>query len=123
MESDLKQSVEEYIRTNSVKLVSKAPATPQQSKPVKKPAKESSTELDERKEVSKPEIKPERTLSTEPGSPEKKVCVFSFSHVQEQDVNPWSVEAGEGGVDYDKLIRTFGSSAITPVSIAMLRVS
>ena len=38
-------------------------------------------------------------------------------------MNPWSVEAGEGGVDYDKLIRTFGSSAITPVSVSMLCVS
>ena len=81
MESDLKQSVAEYIQTNSVKLVSKAHATPQQPKAAKKPAKESSTESKERKEVPKQEIKLETAPSTESGSPEKKVCVFSFPHV------------------------------------------
>jgi tryptophanyl-tRNA synthetase len=29
-------------------------------------------------------------------------------------VNPWDVEAGKDGVDYDKLIRDFGCCAITP---------
>lgn len=33
---------------------------------------------------------------------------------KEQVVNPWEIEAGEEGVDYDKLIRDFGCSAITP---------
>ena len=33
---------------------------------------------------------------------------------KEQVVNPWDVEAGKDGVDYDKLIRDFGCCAITP---------
>ncbi len=33
---------------------------------------------------------------------------------KQQIVNPWDVEAGEDGVDYDKLIRDFGCTAITP---------
>ena len=33
---------------------------------------------------------------------------------KEQVVNPWEIEAGDEGVDYDKLIRDFGCSAITP---------
>jgi len=31
-----------------------------------------------------------------------------------QEVTPWDVSAGEGGIDYAKLIRDFGCSAITP---------
>lgn len=31
-------------------------------------------------------------------------------------MNPWNVDAGEDGVDYNKLIRTFGSSPITQVT-------
>ncbi|KAA0160240.1 hypothetical protein FNF31_04406 [Cafeteria roenbergensis] len=30
-----------------------------------------------------------------------------------QVINPWAVEAGEGGIDYDKLVRDFGCSVIT----------
>jgi hypothetical protein len=32
-----------------------------------------------------------------------------------QKITPWDVEAGDEGVDYDKLIRDFGSSKIEPV--------
>ena len=32
-------------------------------------------------------------------------------------MNPWSVEAGDEGVDYAKLIRTFGSSPISQVVV------
>jgi len=35
-----------------------------------------------------------------------------------QVVTPWEVEAGEGGVDYDRLINEFGSSAITADLVA-----
>jgi len=35
----------------------------------------------------------------------------------EQVVTPWEVEAGEDGVDYDKLIETFGCQPITPEQI------
>jgi tryptophanyl-tRNA synthetase len=34
--------------------------------------------------------------------------------VSDQEVTPWEVSAGEGGIDYQKLIRDFGCSAITP---------
>lgn len=32
-------------------------------------------------------------------------------------MNPWSVEAGDEGVDYGKLIDTFGSTEIGPVVV------
>jgi tryptophanyl-tRNA synthetase len=32
----------------------------------------------------------------------------------DQEVTPWEVSGGEGGIDYNKLIRDFGCSAITP---------
>jgi len=35
----------------------------------------------------------------------------------EQVVTPWEVEAGEDGVDYDKLIKQFGCEAVTPAQI------
>lgn len=38
----------------------------------------------------------------------------------EQVVTPWEVEAGEGGVDYDKLIEQFGCEPITPAQIARM---
>ena len=35
-----------------------------------------------------------------------------------QKITPWDVEAGEKGVDYDKLIRDFGSSPVSPELVA-----
>jgi len=37
-----------------------------------------------------------------------------------QVVTPWEVEAGEDGVDYNKLIETFGCQAITPEQISRI---
>lgn len=47
------------------------------------------------------------------------MCHHMCCHVQK--VTPWDVEgADEKGVDYDKLIRDFGCSPITPVRGACL---
>ena len=37
-----------------------------------------------------------------------------------QEVTPWEVSGGEGGIDYAKLIRDFGCSAITPELVARI---
>jgi len=37
---------------------------------------------------------------------------------QEQKIDPWTVTAGPGGVDYDKLVNQFGSQRITPEIIS-----
>ena len=37
-----------------------------------------------------------------------------------QEVTPWEVSGGEGGIDYQKLIRDFGCSSITPELVARI---
>lgn len=38
----------------------------------------------------------------------------------DQTVTPWDVQANEGGIDYDKLLKKFGCSAITPQLISRI---
>jgi len=38
---------------------------------------------------------------------------MTAEEVPEQVITPWEVEAGDGGIDYDKLTRDFGCSKIT----------
>lgn len=113
MEKDLQERINEYIKVNSVKLVQKEPAAPKQQKEPKKKAEKK----EKPKEEPKKEVAAENPTPAEaaPSTTESKVISVYVIDLQEQNVNPWSVDAGEEGVDYDKLIRTFGSSPITPV--------
>lgn len=56
MERDLKERVEEYIKTNSVKLVQKEPAAPKQPKAPKKKAEKKEEPKIEKKEEAPAEI-------------------------------------------------------------------
>ncbi|KAM7456222.1 hypothetical protein BLSTO_03025 [Blastocystis sp. subtype 1] len=100
MESELKQRVDEYVQANSVKVApttqkkepAKAPKTPKKAEKQPKEAKENA---------------PKEIVEAPKDAPSEKKEV-------DQKINPWTVEAGEGGVDYDKLINSFGMNHITP---------
>ena len=53
MEKELQERVEEYVKTNSVKLVQKAPAAPKPAKAPKKVKEEKPKEEKPKEEVSK----------------------------------------------------------------------
>ena len=59
MERDLKERIDEYIKTNSVKLVQKEPAAPKQPKAPKKKAEKKEEPKVEKKEEPKPELPPQ----------------------------------------------------------------
>ena len=69
MEKELQERVEEYVKTNSVKLVQKAPAAPKPAKAPKKAKEEKSKEEKSKEEKSK-ETPVETASNTE--TPEKK---------------------------------------------------
>ena len=69
MEKELKERVEEYVKTNSVKLVQKAPAAPKPAKAPKKVKEEKPKEEKPKEEI--PENNPEETTPNAE-TPEKK---------------------------------------------------
>lgn len=74
MESDLKQRVMDYIQTNSVKLVAKAPAAPKQANQPKQTNKEKAAKKEvEKKECVKEPVANDVAASAESTPKEKKV--------------------------------------------------
>lgn len=74
MESDLKQRVMDYIQTNSVKLVAKAPAAPKQANQPKQASKEKAVKkAAEKKETAAEPAAKEVSASAESTPKEKKV--------------------------------------------------
>ena len=45
------------------------------------------------------------------------LAATDIGDADEQHVDPWSVSAGDKGINYDKLIEQFGSTPITPALI------
>lgn len=80
MEQELKERVEEYIKTNSVKLVQKAPAAP---KPVKTPKKAKEEKPKEEKPKEEAPKEDPAVVAPTAESPEKKEekVDYSFRHL------------------------------------------
>ena len=79
MESDLKQRVMDYIQTNSVKVVAKAPAAPKQANQPKQANKEKAAKKEaEKKESAKEPVTADVSASAESTPKEKKVNSVLF---------------------------------------------
>lgn len=79
MESDLKQRVMDYIQTNSVKVVAKAPAAPKQANQPKQANKEKAAKKEaEKKESAKEPVAADVSASAESTLKEKKVNFVLF---------------------------------------------
>ena len=86
MEKDLQEGINEYIKTNSVKLVQKEPAAPKQPKEPKKKAEKKEKPKEKPKEEPKKEPKkePKQEVPVEnatpventPSTTESKVFLF-----------------------------------------------
>ena len=78
MEKDLQERINEYIKTNSVKLVQKEPATPKQPKEPKKKAEKKEKPKEEPKKEPKQEVPVENAAPVEntPSTTESKVFLF-----------------------------------------------
>ena len=78
MEKDLQEGINEYIKTNSVKLVQKEPAAPKQPKEPKKKAEKKETPKEKPKEEPKQEVPVENVTPIEntPSTTESKVFLF-----------------------------------------------
>ena len=78
MEKDLQEGINEYIKTNSVKLVQKEPAAPKQPKEPKKKAEKKEKPKEKPKEEPKQEVPVENVTPIEntPSSTESKVFLF-----------------------------------------------
>lgn len=73
MESDLKQRVMDYIQTNSVKVVAKAPVAPKQANQPKQANKEKTAKKEvEKKETVAESVAPEVSATAESTPKEKK---------------------------------------------------
>lgn len=78
MEKDLQERINEYIKTNSVKLVQKEPAAPKQPKEPKKKAEKKEKPKEEPKKEPKQEVPVENAAPVEntPSTTESKVFLF-----------------------------------------------
>lgn len=78
MEKDLQERINEYIKTNSVKLVQKEPAAPKQPKEPKKKAEKKEKPKEEPKKEPKQEVPVENATPVEntPSTTESKVFLF-----------------------------------------------
>ena len=78
MEKDLQEGINEYIKTNSVKLVQKEPAAPKQPKEPKKKAEKKEKPKEEPKKEPKQEVPVENAAPVEntPSTTESKVFLF-----------------------------------------------
>lgn len=82
MEKDLQEGINEYIKTNSVKLVQKEPAAPKQPKEPKKKAEKKEKPKEEPKKEPKKEPKQEvpvenaAPVENTPSTTESKVFLF-----------------------------------------------
>ena len=78
MEKDLQERINEYIKTNSVKLVQKDPAAPKQPKEPKKKAEKKEKPKEKPKEEPKQEVPVENATPVEntPSTTESKVFLF-----------------------------------------------
>ena len=78
MEKDLQEGINEYIKTNSVKLVQKEPAAPKQPKEPKKKAEKKEKPKEKPKEEPKQEVPVENITPIEntPSTTESKVFLF-----------------------------------------------
>ena len=78
MEKDLQERINEYIKTNSVKLVQKEPAAPKQQKEPKKKAEKKEKPKEKPKEEPKQEVPVENVTPIEntPSTTESKVFLF-----------------------------------------------
>ena len=78
MEKDLQERINEYIKTNSVKLVQKEPAAPKQQKEPKKKAEKKEKPKEESKKEPKQEVPVENAATVEntPSTTESKVFLF-----------------------------------------------
>ena len=78
MEKDLQERINEYIKTNSVKLVQKEPAAPKQPKEPKKKAEKKEKPKEKPKEEPKQEVPVENVTPIEntPSTTESKVFLF-----------------------------------------------
>ena len=78
MEKDLQERINEYIKTNSVKLVQKEPAAPKQQKEPKKKADKKEKPKEEPKKEPKQEVPVENATPVEntPSTTESKVFLF-----------------------------------------------
>lgn len=78
MEKDLQERINEYIKTNSVKLVQKEPAAPKQPKEPKKKAEKKEKPKEEPKKEPKQEVPAENAAPVEntPSTTELKVFLF-----------------------------------------------
>ena len=78
MEKDLQEGINEYIKTNSVKLVQKEPAAPKQPKEPKKKAEKKEKPKEEPKKEPKQEVPVENAAPVEntPSTTESKVLLF-----------------------------------------------
>ena len=74
MEKDLQEGINEYIKTNSVKLVQKEPAAPKQQKePKKKAEKKEKPKEEPKQEVPVENVTP---IENTPSTTESKVFLF-----------------------------------------------
>lgn len=78
MEKDLQEGINEYIKTNSVKLVQKEAAAPKQPKEPKKKAEKKEKPKEKPKEEPKQEVPVENVIPIEntPSTTESKVFLF-----------------------------------------------
>ena len=78
MEKDLQEGINEYIKTNSVKLVQKEPAAPKQPKEPKKKAEKKEKPKEKPKEEPKQEVPVENVtpIDNTPSTTESKVFLF-----------------------------------------------
>lgn len=78
MEKDLQEGINEYIKTNSVKLVQKEPAAPKQPKEPKKKVEKKEKPKEKPKEEPKQEVPVENVTPIEntPSTTESKVFLF-----------------------------------------------
>ena len=78
MEKDLQEGINEYIKTNSVKLVQKEPAAPKQPKEPKKKAEKKEKPKEKPKKEPKQEVPVENAAPVEntPSTTESKVLLF-----------------------------------------------
>jgi tryptophanyl-tRNA synthetase len=70
------------------------------------------------KEITEADLAAERPLEDLPALLNATAYVpdeyLTDKPASDQEVTPWEVSGGEGGIDYNKLIRDFGCSSITP---------
>ena len=110
----------------STGLIRKVDVTKWKHSPAKATLELSFTVEGHSAEVADSDLAHERSLEELP-SLENAVPYVPEEHLtlsngksSEQEVTPWEVSGGEGGIDYAKLIRDFGCSAITDELIARI---